>query len=237
MGYSHYWRTTEPMDPKQFAGFLGDAQKILDASEALGIALGDGCGDGRPEVGSDALVFNGANIQPIGAWTTDEPVSIPWPAPSASLVDFDPDPIAGKVAGSWFAGTLVSQRVAPIENGHGSGSYETVAIERQTETGIKFNCTKTAFRPYDLPTTAVLIALKHHFPSTLITSDGDPKDWLDGMMLCFNTVGYGMDFRLNTLKAVRNPGSYVGPGDVSYDAKALRIRAVLARAQERKEAM
>lgn len=154
----------------------------------------------------EVVWFNGSDKQPKGKWTTNENITIPWPSPSASLKPDKEMAWDKKTDGQWFAGTLVSQRVAPIDNltGFGSGSYETFSIELNEKSDITddentdliFNCCKTAYRPYDLAVTAVLIAFKHYFPESKISSDGEAKDWLDAQFLCNNLLGYGMDFQL-----------------------------------------
>lgn len=80
-------------------------------------------------------------------------------------------------------------------NGSGDGSYEGVCIE-QEQTEAAFDFCKTALRPYDVAVTAVLIALKHHFPECKITSDGDNNDWDEGRRLCNDLLGYGLNFKL-----------------------------------------
>lgn len=162
----------------------------------------------RPTANTHGVFFNGSEEQPPGVWTTDENIIIPWPSGTASLHGENPDPSADKTDGVWFAGNLVSQRVAPLDNntGKGSGSYESVCIDRihkpmaweKPKDGLYFSFCKTAYRPYDLTVTAVLIALKHHFPECRIHSDGEEKDWLDGKFLCNRLLGYGIDFYLPT---------------------------------------
>jgi len=110
------------------------------------------------------------------------------------------------IAGDWFGGTLVSKRIAPCDNlsSVAQGGYETVHSRRSVPTdsfqldkyigqNLFFNSCKTAYRPYDLAVTAVLIALKHHFPACIISSNGEEKDWLDGRILCNNILGYGLN--------------------------------------------
>lgn len=129
------------------------------------------------------------------------------------MTDENADPSADKTDGMWFAGNLVKQRVAPINNrtGKGSGSYETCGIDRISEVdddsdykkgdpryGKRFDCCKTAYRPYDLVVTAVLIALKNHFGEDVyIDTDGEEKDWMDGRFLCNNLLGYGLETKLD----------------------------------------
>ena len=212
MGYTHYYYTPEKMDEKRFTDLATDVRKIFKYSEnelLIKLANGRGDKDTKPEVSLDAIYFNGSEAQPSGVWTTEEQISIPWPSKSAGLNEPDADPIANKTDGHWFAGNLLTQRVAPLNNqtGMGSGDYETLVIERDksgrefkqpNKQGLLFDCCKTAYRPYDLIVTAVLIALKHHFPECEISSDGESSEWMDGQVLCENVLGYGMEFELLT---------------------------------------
>lgn len=175
----------------------------------MGIDFGDQSGDAgtKPVFTKNLIAFNGSEKQRTGVWTTDEDISIPWPSPTASLTEEKADPIATKTDGNWFAGSLVSQRVAPLnEKGYGSGSYESIYCERvfpkkgfrqPNEKGLLFECCKTAYRPYDLAVTAFLIIMKQHDSRIVVRSDGEEKDWLDGKIACNNVLGYGMDFELN----------------------------------------
>lgn len=207
MGYSHYWYRPRYMDSAKFKAFSADVEKILHyCQNDLGIELTNGTkAHGVPLADREIIEFNGSDHQPIGKWTTDDEVSIPWPAPSASIEDDAADPCAPKVVGTWFAGTLLSQRTAPVVNGFWRGSYESFFLDRETDddfsqedkAGRLFQCIKTAYRPYDIAVTAVLVALKHHFgDDVVISSDGEMKDWRDGQFLCINLLGYGEDFTI-----------------------------------------
>jgi len=46
------------------------------------------------------------------------------------------------------------------------------------ERGGYFSFCKTRRLPYDLLVCAVLILLKHHFPKSEVSSDGDYSDWV-----------------------------------------------------------
>lgn len=207
MGYTHYLYRPEKLgDIKKWKKFTADVKKIFNhAQNDLGIKLANGLADegSEPHIDSFVVDFNGSNEQPAGTWTTTEQICIPWPSPTAGITEPSDMPFE-KTEGQWFAGDIVSQRVAPInqETGLGSGSYETMRIERNykrmpfdepNEQGLYFDCCKTAYRPYDLVVTAVLIALKHHFPEVILRSDGEEKDWMDGRFLCNNLLGYGLD--------------------------------------------
>lgn len=165
-----------------------------------------------PQITPGSIFFNGSDEQQSGTWTTDEQISIPWPAETAFANTPNPDPIGQKTEGNWFAGSLLKQRVAPIDEktGLGSGSYETFGLERvipknrvkdgADDKGMFFDCCKTAFRPYDLPITAVLIAAKHHFGDNIrISSDGNDPEWMDGKILCNNLFGYGLEFEFQII--------------------------------------
>lgn len=204
MGYTHYWRRPKTLEKRKYKAFCEDLKKILAYCEdELGIDLANGLGVKRPVIEEDKVSFNGSDAQRLGVWTTTEDVVIPWPSATAGLTEPIADPIAKKTDGTWFAGHVLQQRVAPIgENGLGSGSYESVYIPRvideedyfvSKDEGLYFEFCKTAYRPYDIGVTACLIALKHHFPKCIISSDGEEKDWLDGRMVCFNLFGYGFE--------------------------------------------
>lgn len=211
MGYSHYWYTKPNLNETNWKQFAIDCKKLFAfAHNEMGIALADGSGEAetQPQITREFISFNGSEAQPSGLWTTNENISLPWPSSTASLSDESADPTADKTNGTWFAGDLVEQRVAPIDNlsGFGSGSYETCGIdrvkelskyndytERDAKYGLAFDCCKTAYRPYDLVVTAVLIALKHNFGNdVIISTDGEEKDWLDARMMCNNVLGYGL---------------------------------------------
>ena len=209
MGYTHYYYLPKEMEQEKFDKLAADARKIFDyCTEELGIDLGDGWGEGKPVVDKNKIIFNGSVAQRTGVWTTNEQISIPWPSDIAGIAPEIADPSADKTDGHWFAGDLLTQRVAPINNatGKGSGNYETLAIERMNkhreweadqDNPLVFDFCKTAYRPYDLTCTAVLIALKHYFPECKIKSDGNDKDWVDGKILCNNLLGYGITYSID----------------------------------------
>lgn len=207
MGYSHYFYRPEKID--NFDKIVEDTKKVLTyLTDEMGIDFGDSHGDANtePVLTKNLIAFNGSEKQRVGVWTTDEDINIPWPSSTASLTEVSADPIAKKTEGNWFGGTVVSQRVAPLnEMGYGSGNYESVYIERiypkkgfrqPDEDGLLFECCKTAYRPYDLALTAVLIILKHYDNRVRVSSDGEEKDWIDAKFLCNNLLGYGMDFEI-----------------------------------------
>lgn len=211
MGYTHYWYRKKEISTSKMEEIVKDVRIVVDyCQNDLGIILANGYAEAgsKPELSiEEGINFNGSDEQPIGVWTTSEQIFHPWPSPTAGLTEETSDPLAKKTNGSWFAGDLVEQRVAPIDNktGFGSGSYETFSLERilpergkNDENELIFDCCKTAFRPYDLVVTACLIIAKKHLGNKIIIkSDGEDKDWIDAKILCNNLLGYGMDFYYN----------------------------------------
>lgn len=202
MGYTHYWYRPRKIEKGKFARFAEDALRIVQYSEALGIRIGDWEGKHSPTINTETVEFNGHEKQPNNVWTTNEEITIPWPSDTAGIDDPDPDPITPKKVGTWFAGDLLNTRTAPLKaDGYGSGSYESFVMPRIVSENppgdhLDFGFCKTAYRPYDLTVTAVLIAAKHHF-GCVVKSDGDQKDWIDGAVLCNNLFGYGLNFTLD----------------------------------------
>ena len=87
-------------------------------------------------------------------------------------------------------------------NGVDDDGHETLYIEL-VNTGrmdkgdkLAFNFCKTVRKPYDVVVTAVLVALKHHFPASIISSDGSMDDWQAGIDFVKRELGYGSDFEL-----------------------------------------
>lgn len=92
-------------------------------------------------------------------------------------------------------------------NGVGDDSHETLNIDRDYFPHLKedgeykkkqwreekkiFECTKTAYKPYDLLVTATLTLYKYHFKDKVsIASDGDEEGFLKGVELVNKTLGY-----------------------------------------------
>lgn len=192
MGYTHYWYRPETLDPATFRAFTSDVRKCCDVAATMGLKIAGGFGDGLPVITDTAIAFNGASQC---GHAKDESVVIPWPTLTAVGVGTQGE----AKAGSWFAGSLLATRTC-----NGDCSYETFAID-QHETKpdyakadpLVFACCKTAFRPYDVLVTGVLIALKHHFGETVrVSSDGDDPQWEDGRILTSVACGYGQRFHV-----------------------------------------
>jgi len=194
MGYTHYWYRAPELDQATFIQAVQDFKTILPKLEAYGVKLGNGLGKDVPVINEDAVLFNG--LEDCGH-PANESIVIPWPSAQAGGVGQSET----AEVGTWFAGTEVITRCC-----NGDCSYETFHFPRVfqaeswmiPENGKFFDCTKTAFRPYDLAVTAFLVIAKHHFGDGLtIRSDGDDVHWFDAKMLCQMELGYGMTFKID----------------------------------------
>jgi len=67
--------------------------------------------------------------------------------------------------------------------------FEPESWQTPDENGRYFSFCKTARKPYDLLVTAVLIRVKHHFPEIIVYSDGESRDWIEGLILVAEVFG------------------------------------------------
>ncbi len=87
-------------------------------------------------------------------------------------------------------------------NGIEDDSHETLSIpriksrRRFDDEKLIFDFCKTARKPYDTIAVAVLVAFKHHFPNSRISSDGDEKAFELGKNICQLLFGYGNDMTI-----------------------------------------
>lgn len=198
MGYTHYWYRRETLDPAKFFEAAQDFVAVKKELGKLGLKLAGAHGTGSPLIDGRGIIFNG--VEKCGH--TEADLGITWPSRKAGGLNTE----AGvKAAGGvWYAGATLETRTCG-----GSCARETFHFPRVMEvsdwqrkdaervkTGLWFECTKTAYKPYDLAVTAALVILKHHFPEMKVSSDGEQKDWFDAMLLVHQVRGYGLSFRL-----------------------------------------
>lgn len=88
-------------------------------------------------------------------------------------------------------------------NGYRSKAHETLLISRiktrrnlDSGDALIFDFCKTARKPYDKIVVAVLVAFKHHFPNSRISSDGDEEAFELGKNICQLLFGYGNDMKV-----------------------------------------
>lgn len=201
MGYTHYIYTPKEINKDTWSNICTDAKKLFDYSnKVLGIELGNSFGKKSPIINDNIISFNGSTTQSIGKWTTTEDIFLGWPSDEISLDEPTPDPIQNPISGQWYAGHSLNYRSCTIVKGknYADGSYETCAIERMSENqsdenGLCFECTKTNYKPYDLIVMAFYLMVKHYVPESVVSSDGDEKDYHDSRLLLFNLFGYGLE--------------------------------------------
>jgi hypothetical protein len=88
-----------------------------------------------------------------------------------------------------LTGDLVSLNGAPDE------MCETLYIPRvvvaDDNPSQVFNSCKTAWQPYDVVATAILLLYRHHFPDAVtLSSDGEPAEWEPGRDLVKAACGF-----------------------------------------------
>jgi len=222
MGYTHYYYVEPHLDPDMFKKVVRDFKKMLPVFEKLDIQLRDGYGnpDKAPIVTASKIVFNGNEK----CGHEERNLGITWPSKKAKGVCMahttsapeDRDTIITQltgeqeslavgdsdVEGAWFAGCELNQRTCG-----GDCSHETFRLERDfkpeswqepKENGKYFECTKTAYKPYDLAVNCVLIIAKHHLGKQItVHSDGEIEQWQDSMQICQNVLGYGNEFEFD----------------------------------------
>ncbi len=192
MGYTHYWYREKEIEAPTYQAIVDDFRKLLPIFARSDVPLADGMGEGYPQLDAEMVYFNGS--ENCGHPKNKELV-IPWPAKTAQGIGNKVDAINGK----WFAGAVVDARTCD-----GDCSYETFAFPRiedgeANEDGKYFNCTKTAFRPYDWAVTAFLVIAKHYLGEKItVHSDGEMAQWQDAMLLCQLELDYGMEFRIDS---------------------------------------
>jgi hypothetical protein len=227
MGYTHYYWQEGTIEYDIFRKIKDDFERMLPTLEHLGVKLGNAFGEGKPDIDTREIRFNGLS----NCGHTERDLGITWPAPKAKGV-VQGATVGGKlqeiVKGTWFAGAQLETRVCG-----GDCSHETFSLEQnmvvktvyadgtvhdneptgkvnyigaggqevlnpKNQIGKYFNCTKTAYKPYDLAVNVVLIIAKHYLGDKIIVrSDGEIENWEEGMQLVQHFLGYGEDFKLD----------------------------------------
>ena len=204
MGYTHYYYTRPTLNATQFFKISQDMKKMLGPLGHLGVKLGDAFGKNYPYIGNDEIRFNG--YSKCGHEQRD--LGITWPKPGAKgILKNGVLTKLGEITSShWFAGAQLETRACG-----GDCSHETFSImcnsdsSPDKETGYVFDCTKTAYKPYDLAVNVCLVIAKHYLNDDIvILSDGDDSNWIEAKQLCEHFLGFGENFKLDSREILEN---------------------------------
>ena len=208
MGYTHYYYISSEFDAKAFAKVAADFKKMITPLKHLGVILADGAGENYPTISPTEIRFNG--LEKCGHEERD--LGITWPSKSASGISKNgTDTILAEITNfKWFAGAELETRVCG-----GDCSHETFSLEQKlsdipewkqddAKAGkLIFECTKTAYKPYDLAVTVCLVIAKYHLGEDItVQSDGTMENWHEAMILCHHFLGYGKGFSLDDDESV-----------------------------------
>lgn len=149
MGYTHYWYRPVEFEAKTFALFSNDVQELLRRLPKRSLNAG--------------RYYETCPLTLHGPYGEGEPII------TSELISLNGD-------GSYRDGDNENM------------AHETFHLPRvfvpqswqlpDPEEGNQyFDCCKTARKPYDLFVCACLMALKYHFPDTVVRSDGHEGDW------------------------------------------------------------
>ena len=222
MGYTHYWDRKKDLNPEQFKKVVKDFKKLLPVFELIGIKLANSHGKGNAQITNKLIKFNGLEL----CGHTQRNLGITWPSENAkgiaSVVAIKDKTaqntmvtqLTGQqqklnsqdsdVDGKWYAGLKLNARTCG-----GDCSHESVYFPQKLDKGdchsshdenekLLFNCTKTAYKPYDLAVNCFLIIAKEHFKDDIkVYSDGGIKQWVDAMEICQRQLKYGLMFKFD----------------------------------------
>jgi len=193
MGYNHYWRRNEEIEPRAFSLIVADFRRCVLALDDSGVALAGPMGEGLPQIDQDGIAFNGPRNC---GHPKNEDICIPFPSERASGVGGSADAIVG----NWFIGVQLRRRTC-----NGDCSYEPFIFNRVVAKPTPnphhpdpdervFECCKTAFRPYDLAVQCALLIGKHHLRESFeVTSGGSDWHWNDARRVCYLHLGYPLN--------------------------------------------
>ena len=129
----------------------------------------------------------------------------------------------------------------------GDGSHESFVFPWQIDrlskrsshdkySSLKFDCCKTARKPYDIAVQTVLIVISHHLNTDpagvgmIVNSDGEDAEWEEARCLVFQVLGYGADFHIGDPKEPELPRPKPkanGPGGLTCGAFDCHVKLTL----------
>ena len=201
MGYTHYYYISKEFDYVGFNEVVRDFKKMVPVLEHLGVKLANAFGEDQAIINGNEITFNG--LTKCGHQERD--MGITWPKPHANgvLKNGVGTKLQELTNSIWFAGAQLESRVCG-----GDCSHETFSLERNSEAPewrqtrkyegkLVFECTKTAYKPYDLAVNVALIIASHRLGNQIkIGSDGEMENWTEAIQLCEHFLGYGKEFDL-----------------------------------------
>jgi len=227
MGYTHYYYISSEFDAKAFGRVAADFKKMVTPLKHLGVILADGAGENYPTISPTEIRFNGLEKcgheeRDLGiTWPSKSASGISKNDTHTILADItnsqwfagaeletrscDGDcshetfSLEQKMETSWTNEDGTTTTLEPQGEFRGYTNQDgTQDKNPQNEIGKHFNCTKTAYKPYDLAVTVCLVIAKHHLGNDIVVhSDGTMENWHEAMMLCHHFLGYGKGFSLD----------------------------------------
>jgi len=227
MGYTHYYYVAPEFDAKAFSKVATDFKKMITPLKHLGVILADGMGENYPLITPTEITFNGMEKcghtkRDLGiTWPAKSASGI-----SKNGVDQQLEEIVNGswFAGAQLESRVcsgdcshetfsLSQKLETVLTKYDGSKYELKAQKElsdfanqdgsknqtpKNEIGKYFQCTKTAYKPYDIAVTLCLVIAKHHLGEQItIQSDGTMENWHEAMILCHHFLGYGKGFCLD----------------------------------------
>jgi len=232
MGYTHYYYVSKEFDAKAFAHVAADFKKMITPLRHLGVVLADGMGDNYPTISPTEITFNGMRKcghqeRELGiTWPSESASGVLKNGTDTVLANitksqwFAGAKLESRVCGGDCSHETFSleQKMETVMTRYDGSTYE---LEPQKEDrpytnsdgtrdktdedkiGKYFQCTKTAYKPYDLAVTICLVIAKHHLKDAItIHSDGTMENWHEAMQLCHHFLGYGKGFSLDDEESV-----------------------------------
>ena len=190
MGYTHYWHRPQMIPGTIWHRIRADVEALILPLSDQGVKLAGGLGTSTPEITNDLIRFNG--VKECGHIENEE-IIIPYPSADAHGIGPSETAIDGDFYG---VGVTLRHRCC-----NGLCAYETIFLSRSLELrpsqqpdkqGLYIEHVKTAFRPFDIAVTAVLLIAKHHLRGEMcIHSNGADAQWIDARRICQTVLGYG----------------------------------------------
>jgi hypothetical protein len=208
MGFFQGWRRPSNIDNETFETVVEDFRKLLGPLRAMGVKLGDGCGQGEPVLNKDCVSFNG--LGDCGCTPVKNPAVEHMMGRLMENMLTAPTLQVAAQRTLLERGFEYNEDHFDIDWAHrrcpGCCAYETFHFPREQRTRENLaylnDAVKTNRRPYDLAVSAFLLIAKKHIGSRFeIHSDGRDAWWDEARELCQRILGYGQNVKLDQCRA------------------------------------